>query len=151
MFTVTINSTLKNKNTKQNILINWESEMTVINKINLHSSSETVSMFHSSFSPFWYFNKMHQDSEVTFNQRFKSLMRLNIEFQYKLLFIYHTKKVKNPGLLSYCALQRQHHSSCSWHPTAVARSFITTASQNFTLFLGTAHCMKKQVINLEFI
>lgn len=99
MFTVRTNS-IKNNNKNQSTLVNWEAEITVINKSNLHLSSETVPVFHPPFSPFWYFHKMHQDTEVTFNQQFKSLTRLNIEFQYKLLFISHTKKVKDPWLFS---------------------------------------------------
>lgn len=124
--------------------MNSATEMAAINKSNLCSSSETVPLFHPLFSsPFWDFHKMHQDTELTFNQEFKLLLRLNMEIQYKLLFVYHTKKVKDLCIYSWRVLHREQHFSCSWHPSrpsAVANSSTITTSQDFKLFLKTHPC-----------
>lgn len=68
--------------------------------------------------------------------------RLNMEIQYKLLFVYHTKKVKDLCIHSWRVLHREQNSSCSWHPSrplAVASSS-TITSQGFKSFLKTHPC-----------
>lgn len=123
--------------------MNSATEMAAIKKSNLWSSSETVPLFHPLFSsPFWGFHKTYQDTELTFNQEFKSLLRLNMEIQYKLLFVYHTKKVKDLCIHSWRVLHREQNSSCSWHPSrplAVASSS-TITSQGIKSFLKTHPC-----------